>query len=185
MNVAIREGLPADRDEIERCYRRAFPDEDLAPLAMELMGQPTWGEPSGVLNLVAVAENNIVGHVAFTKCTVELAGAQTPSGRTVALLAPLAVDPDHQRQGIGSALVKEGSRRLTGEGVAAVLTLGDPAYYRRLGFSPDHQIAAPYSLPAEWHTAWQCMVLAEPSPSALEGTLVIPPLWRRPELWLP
>lgn len=50
-------------------------------------------------------------------------------------LAPLAVDPQHQRRGIGAALVREALRRAGAVGEAIVFVLGDPAYYGRFGFS--------------------------------------------------
>jgi putative acetyltransferase len=50
-------------------------------------------------------------------------------------LAPLAVAPDLQRRGIGSALIRAGHRHLAARGERLVFVLGCPAYYARFGYS--------------------------------------------------
>lgn len=169
----LREGRPEDLPALERLYPAAFPTEDLLPLVRDLSGAG-----DGVLSLVAVDGGDLVGHVAFTRCGV--------GGRSerVDMLAPLAVAPARRREGIGGALVREGLRRLTAAGGAAVLVLGDPAYYRRFGFLPDRDVAAPHLLPEEWRDAWQSVRLAAVEPP-FAGGLEVPPFWSRPELWAP
>ena len=69
--------------------------------------------------------------MAFPRLRVEHAdGAHDVVG-----LAPLAVAPDRQRRGIGSALVREGHRRLVERGESLIFVLGYPAWYTRFGFS--------------------------------------------------
>jgi putative acetyltransferase len=82
-----------------------------------------------VLSLVARADGGPVGHVAFSRLAMPETGA-----RGVAL-APLAVKPSFQRQGIGAALVREALATLASAGEDVVLVLGDPAYYGRFGFA--------------------------------------------------
>jgi putative acetyltransferase len=64
-------------------------------------------------------------------------------------LAPLAVAPMRQRQGIGSALVKEGLRRLENAGMDMAVVLGDRDYYGHFGFTPDaaKALKTPYDGP--------------------------------------
>lgn len=71
-------------------------------------------------------------------------------GEEVLLLGPLAVDPDHQGEGIGRALVAEGLKRARARGYGLVLLVGDPAYYGRFGFEPaaPHDIFMPGEDPA-------------------------------------
>lgn len=52
-------------------------------------------------------------------------------------LAPLAVRPDCQRQGIGMALTRAGLNACRLAAIEAVVVLGDPGYYSRLGFSAE------------------------------------------------
>ena len=100
------------------------------------------------------------------------------------MLAPLAVDPAVQRQGVGTALVQEGVRRLTDLGFAKLFVLGDPGYYRRHGFAAETAISPPYQLPEEWAGAWQGLPLGE-GVADLAGTLRVPEPWQDKALWLP
>lgn len=171
--IEIRESLPDDIAAIEALYPKAFPDEDLLPVVGELLkpGQP-------VLSLVAITDGTLAGHVAFTQCKVR------GYGDSVSLLAPLAVAPDHQRRGIGCALIAEGFRRLKSMGIAYVYVLGDPAYYARAGFEAETRIAPPFAIPEEWLGAWQsiCLDVAAQLP---DGDLLVPPPWDQKELWAP
>ena len=172
-DMEIREAGSADLAALERLYPAAFPDEDLLPLVRDLAGA---GE--GVLSLVALADGEIVGHVGFTRCAV--------AGRTerIELLAPLAVAPARQRQGIGGALIRAGLERLRAGGGSLVLVAGDPAYYGRLGFVPNERIAPPYPLPEAWRGAWRSLRLRDVDPPPA-GVLQVPPFWMRPALWAP
>ena len=169
----IRESLPTDREALEDLYPAAFPDEDLIPLLRDLLS-----EEDGVFSFVAISNGVLVGHIVFTMCGIAGRGEQ------VGLLGPLAVHPDVQRQGIGSALIQEGLSRLKSEGAAQVQVLGDPAYYGRFGFQPDGNVAPPYDLPREWQTAWQSLSL-QGTKHGFSGTLSVPKPWRQPALWAP
>ena len=86
-----------------------------------------------VLALAAAETSDVVGYVAWPRLHVE-----TPQGDVRAVgLAPLAVSPPRQRAGIGAALVEAGLARLRAKGETLAFVLGDPAYYRRFGFSVD------------------------------------------------
>lgn len=171
VEIEIRESLPTDKDALVRLYPAAFPDEDLLPVLHALLE-----EEDGVLSLVATADGIVVGHVAFTICTV----AESPP--TVGLLAPLAVSPKYQRQGVGSALVGEGFDRMRGRGIPQVYVLGDPAYYGRFGFRQERNVKPPYDVPVEWEPAWQSVGLTDRQ-TALTGRLCVPEPWRQPGLW--
>lgn len=172
-DVRIRAGAPQDLAAIESLYPQAFPAEDLLPLVRDLLR-----EPAAILSLVAVAGSRLVGHVIFTACGVAGSDARC------ALLGPLAVTPDHQQRGVGSALVRAGLQRLEDAGVSQVLVLGDPAYYGRCGFAPEPHVEPPYSLPAEWTGAWQSKQLGTGT-APPRGRLMLPRTWLRPALWLP
>lgn len=172
-NIEIRESMQIDLAAIESLYPGAFPDEDLLPLVRDLLR-----EAPIALSLVGTIDSRLVGHVIFTRCSV--AGSSDRS----ALLGPLAVEPAWQRRGIGSAIVRNGLRRLKGEGASQVFVLGDPAYYGHLGFLPESRIAPPYTLPTEWEGAWQSQSLRDTT-TPHPGKLSLPQPWLQPSLWLP
>ena len=160
--LEIRDSAPGDLRAIESWYREAFPDEDLLPLVRDLLQDTTV-----TTSIVRVIDSRIVGHVIFTKCGV--VGKRT----NVALLGPLAVVPAWQGKGIGSEIVRAGLRQLEDREVRSVCGLGDPAFYRRLGFLPEPSIRPPYRLPAEWDGAWQSQEIGD-MPQPCSGTLSVP-----------
>jgi putative acetyltransferase len=91
--------------------------------------------------LVAV-DDAVVGHILFTPVVVESAGR-----RVVGMgLAPMAVLPDRQRQGVGSQLVRRGLDILRERGCPFVVVVGHPEYYPRFGFEP----ASTHGLTSQW-----------------------------------
>lgn len=169
--INIHESRLEDLRAIEALYRTAFPDENLLPLVRALLR-----DTADILSLVATVNAEVIGHIVFTSCGV------SGEPEKVALLGPLAVLPAMQRRGIGRALVREGLERLESEGSWMVLVLGDPAYYRRFGFTPEKDIAPPYSLPKEWYGAWRSCALGNAG-RLRPGILVVPPAWRVKSYW--
>ncbi len=172
--LEIRESKRADSAAIEALYPEVFPEENLLPLVRSLLNDTA----VIALSLVGKIDTQIVGHVIFTECGV--VGQRV----NAALLAPLAVTPDRQRQGIGSAIVREGLRQLKKSKVNRVFVLGDPAFYGRLGFVTESLVRPPYPLPAKWEGAWQSQDLGE-TMTTCAGTLSVPPQWLQRYLWMP
>ena len=154
-------------------YPQAFPEEDLTPVVSALLARP-----QDCLSLAAFQGEPPIAHVLFTYC------GTNEGGREGALLAPLGVLPSHQRQGLGSALVRTAFARLVDDGIGQVFVLGDPAYYGRFGFTAERQVMPPYPIPAEWAEAWQSLVLPGGVPLPA-GPLSLPSPWMTPALWLP
>lgn len=166
--ISLREERPGDLSSLERLFTAAFPDEDLLGLVQAL------GQSPEALSLVAEESESLVGHVAFTGCSIGASPAQAT------LLGPLAVAPDRQRQGIGSALVQEGLRLGRDAGRDIALVLGDPRYYGRFGFTETGSIAPPYPIPEAWAPAWQSLSLSGATPV---GRLSVPEPWQNPSFW--
>ena len=168
--VDIRLSQPDDLPGIEQVYAGAFPDEDLIPVVRELLDFGL-----GVMSLVAVKDDAIVGHVIFSECDVE--------GQKVSMLAPLCAVPALHKQGIGTALVQAGFERLKDDGINWVYVLGDPNYYGRFGFKMENDVAPPYPLPDEWQDlgAWQSMTMDDVP--ALKGKLDVPAPWQHKKYW--
>lgn len=93
------------------------------------------------LSLVAEVNDEIVGHILFTKINI--------SNQEEIALAPLAVLPEYQRQGIGKALIKKGHEIAKKLGYNYCVVLGDENYYPLSGYVPASQygILAPFDVP--------------------------------------
>lgn len=130
----IRYARPSDHPAIAAVVTAAFGRPDEAALASRLRA-----DEDTLFEMVAEEDREVVGHVLFSRLWVdrfELYGA----------LAPLAVRPDRQGQGLGGKLVRAGLEGAREFGCHGVLVLGDPAYYGRFGFSADaaREVTAPY-----------------------------------------
>ena len=125
--IVIRDAAPGDDRAVYAVENAAFGGPAEAELVEALRGHP------GVVSLVAVEREAIVGHVLFTPVTVV---QQDKAIWEAYGLGPVAVDPARQRQGIGDALIRAGLERLRAGGVAVVFVLGHPSYYPRFGFQP-------------------------------------------------
>lgn len=141
LNVTVRAETPEDLEAIREVNRQAFGREDEARLVDAL-------RDGGFVRLSLVAEEGgrVVGHILFSDLPIV-----TQAGTLHALaLTPMAVQPDRQRQGIGSHLVREGLRACADEGHRIVVVLGHPDYYPRFGFSARlaERLKAPFSGPS-------------------------------------
>ena len=125
----VRGEKAADHDTIYEINRLAFGREDEGILINEI--RKTRSYEFG-FSLVAIKEDVILGHVLFSK------GFITHRGRRFKclVLGPIAVHPEHQRHGIGKALINEGLERAKEVGFGAVIVVGDPVYYSQFGFKP-------------------------------------------------
>jgi putative acetyltransferase len=122
----IRPERPTDIPGIRAVNLAAFETSAEADLVDALREQT---EP--IVSLVADDGKTIVGHILFSPVTL----MAHPELRIIGL-APMAVVPARQRQGIGSALVHEGLKRCRLLGFGAVIVLGHADYYPRFGFTP-------------------------------------------------
>lgn len=122
--IAIRHAGPADHAAIRTVETAAFPSPAEADLVEALRAAG-----DAVLELVAETDGRIVGHLLFSRLWVEAAGRRFAA----VALGPVAVHPDRQAEGVGSALIEEAHRRLRHRERLSVV-LGEPAYYRRFGY---------------------------------------------------
>jgi predicted N-acetyltransferase YhbS len=154
LGVTVREETPSDLEAIRDVNRQAFGRADEARLVDAL-------RDGGYARLSLLAEEvgQVVGHVLFSDLPIV-----TQAGTLHALaLAPVAVLPERQRQGIGSRLIREGLRACARAGHRVVVVLGHADYYPRFGFSARlaQRLQAPYSGPS--------FMALELEPGALAG----------------
>ena len=141
MSVEIREEAAADVDGIREVNRFAFGGDEEVRLVDRLRA-----DGDVIVSLVAVEDGEVVGHALFSRLPIEVTGGSVRATG----LAPVAVRPERQRQGIGSALIRRWLALCKERGCAAVIVLGHPEYYPRFGFSAKlaGKLSAPFSGPA-------------------------------------
>lgn len=113
-----------------------------------------------LVSLVAEDDKTIVGHILFSP--VSLSGY--PELRIIGL-APMAVAPERQREGIGSALVCAGLEQCRRLAFGAVVVLGHPEYYPRFGFAPSSR----FGIGCEYEVPEEAFMLMELQPGYLSG----------------
>ena len=154
--VKIRKEQPQDIPLIHQVNKRAFGQLLEADLVDRLRRNC-----HDLLSLVAVVKDEIVGHILFSSVTVE-GEEKTAEGMA---LAPMAVLPEYQRQGIGSELVRTGIARLANSGCAFVIVLGHVDYYPRFGFEP----ASRYGVRSEWEVPDDAFMILMLNESVMQG----------------
>ena len=176
--VDIREATGNDLEAVLAVERAAFGGNDEAELVKRLLLDPS-AKP--LLSLIAFSGDKALGHILFTKASL----LNAPRAISVKILAPLAVVPNAQRQGIGGKLINEGLRRLTKMDVELVFILGYPKYYTRYGFKPAGSLgfAAPYPIPQKNADAWMVQPLKENVIGSFSGRVVCAETLDRPEYW--
>jgi predicted N-acetyltransferase YhbS len=128
--MLIRQETSSDFDEVYALVRVAFAAmEHASGTEQDLVTALRQSEAFvPELSLVAETDGRIVGHILFTKAQI--------GERTELVLAPLAVLPGYQKQGIGSALLEEGHRIARELGYGYSVLVGHERYYPRFGYVP-------------------------------------------------
>ena len=155
--MRIRSEESADLDAVRAVNRAAFGGEVEANLVDALRL-----EASPIVSLVADDGGVVIGHVMFSPVSID---ANASDASTLMGLAPLAVRPDRQRQGVGGALIREGLAACRLRGVAAVVLVGMPEYYPRFGFVP----ASRFGLTCEYEVPDDVFMAIELETDALAG----------------
>lgn len=126
--MIIRPEQDTDLPAIDRIHIEAFKNHPFSHQTEHLIVRALRGSAALILSLVAEAEGEVVGHIAFSPALID---GQDLGWYT---LGPVAVLPGHQGQGIGAALIREGLEGLRARGARGAVLVGDPGYYTRFGF---------------------------------------------------
>lgn len=172
--MQIRPEEPGDHRAIRTVVGDAF-KSDAEPRLVELIRASPEYRPE--LALVAEVEGSVAGHVMISDCEI----VDGDVSRQACTLSPLAVAPDQQGRGVGSALVRAVVGRADDLGVPFVVLEGDPRYYSRFGFEHAVLHGITIHLPA-WSPpeAAQVIRLRTYDPS-VRGTIVYPPAFAEVE----
>ncbi|TDI22477.1 MAG: N-acetyltransferase [Acidobacteria bacterium] len=163
--MIVREERPEDAPGVRRVLERAFGQADEANLVDRIRQAG-----AATVSLVAVSgpadggagPDDIIGHILFSPVTI---GGRPPRAPTVGL-APMAVAPEHQRRGVGAALVEAGLAQCRDGSIGLVVVLGHPDYYPRFGFRPAHLSG----LSCEYDAAPEAFMVLELEDGALESS---------------
>jgi putative acetyltransferase len=175
--VNIRETTPADIKDILYVEGEAFQRDSEVKITRDMLSDPS-AKPR--LSLLAIIKNQPVGHILFTHGHIE-GNPQI----NVSFLAPLAVIPNFQKQGIGGALIKEGIKKLSKMGVDLIFVVGHQEYYPRFGFTPALKLGfqPTYPLPAEVADAWMVLALNSNIIGRTSGKVICCDVMNKPEVW--
>lgn len=154
--MIIRAETSEDFSAVRQVNERAFGRPGEADLVDALRKS---GEPC--ISLVAETDGRIVGHIFFSPVLIE----SEVSTSTAVGLAPMAVLPEFQNQGIGSELVRRGLEDCLRLGHEVVVVLGHPEYYPRFGFVA----ASQKGLSCEYPVPDEVFMVAELRAGALAG----------------
>ena len=188
LHPVVREEQPDDAPRVRKLNAAAFGRRDEADLIDDL-----WHEGVVLLSLVAELDSKVIGHILFSRMTVETDTDREPlaavslapmavcqnilqrgcvwSRKYRVSLAPMAVLPEHQCRGVGSQLVRWGLNTLREWGERIILVLGHEEYYPRFGFTPGkaRYLASPF--PPE---AFMALELVDGALAGIRGTVRYP-----------
>lgn len=163
--MIVRPERPEDHALISAVVGAAFGSPVEPKLVADLRASPGY-----LPELALVADDgggDVSGHVMFTR-------TRLVDGTPILMLSPLAVRPDRQRQGVGSALVEEGLRRCRERDEPLAIVEGDPRYYSRFGFVQATELGLERPLEATPIWAFQALALPGHRPD-VGGKVVYPP----------
>ncbi|HMV51615.1 MAG TPA: N-acetyltransferase [Blastocatellia bacterium] len=159
--IVVRREKPEDIALIHQINAQAFGREAEANLVDAL-------RRNGKVTLSLVAEDNgrVIGHILFSPVTIDPQMIEMPEGSMDGIgLAPMAVAPERQNEGIGSRLVAEGLRQCREAGHRFMVVLGHANYYPRFGFAP----ASRYNVKSEYDVRDEVFMIRELQQGSLLG----------------
>jgi putative acetyltransferase len=165
--ITIRPERQEDYTAIGEVNRVAFGRETEARLVENLRRSSNFIPE---LSLVAVKDGSVVGHILFSPIAIQMGDGSLPA----LALAPLAVRPEYQNQGVGSELVRHGLKQCQDLGHKVIVVVGHPEYYPRFGFS----YARAKGLEATFPVPDEAFLVLELVPGALNeitGMVIYPP----------
>lgn len=165
MEIVIRQEKPEDYALVYEINEIAFGQNSEAKLVEALRKNKDVFIPE--LSLIALYKGEVMGHILFTKITILTTDGQYKESLA---LAPMAVLPQMQLKGIGSALIKQGLKKARDLGFTSVIVLGHPAYYTKFGFTSAsyYGIRPPFEVP---ENAFMAIELIEGALKESEGVV--------------
>jgi len=175
--MLIRKALSSDLNKVLSVERAAFDSDEEANIVRDLLDDAS-AKP--IVSLLAFRDERAVGHILFSKARLD-----PKSPLSGSILAPLAVVPDAQNQGVGGKLIQYGLRVLAESAIDLVFVLGYPEYYSRFGFKPAGRLGfeAPYPIPEKNADAWMVQELSPNTIGTFRGKVICADKLNKPEYW--
>ena len=171
MKIVVRQETNEDFEKVYEVVKMAFlnaehTNNDEQNLVVRLRKSAAFIPE---LSLVAVIDDEIVGHIMFTKIKIKNRTEEFES----LVLAPVSVVPEMQNKGIGAKMIIEGHKTAQGLGYISVILVGHPSYYPRFGYVPasGFGITAPFDVPDE---AFMASELTDNGLSGVKGVVHFP-----------
>ena len=127
-NILIRSENEADSSEIHQIITSAFLNDPMSDGREAQIVALMRRDSALTLSLVAEIDGEVVGHISFSKVTINGEFNDWYG------LAPVSVVPSHQHKGLGSKLINKGLMLLKSLGGKGCVVLGEPEYYQRFNF---------------------------------------------------
>jgi putative acetyltransferase len=178
-NIQIRETITSDFNYIMEVETLAFGYDKEAKLVADLLADNT-ARP--IVSLLAYHKDEPVGHILFTRAYF----SEQEEQPMMHILAPLAVKPEYQRQGIGGMLITAGIEKLRKKGSNLVFVLGHKEYYPKYGFIPDANrlgYPAPYPMPEEYSDYWMVQPVSQKGFEVGKGKIACCDELNKPKHW--
>lgn len=166
MEVFLRQEINSDFPEVYDLNLLAFGEKTEANLVNALRKNQDAFIPK--LSIVATKENKIVGHILFTKIKIKNNFGGTHNSLA---LAPMAVLPEHQKQGIGGQLITKGFTIAKNLNYKSIIVLGHENYYPKFGFRPAKKwnIKSPFKVPSN---VFMALELEKDGLKNISGTVI-------------
>jgi putative acetyltransferase len=164
LNIILRLEEPRDHREVEELTREAFWNENVPGCDEHYLVHTMRTAEAFIpeLDFVAILDGKIVGNIMYAHSRVH-----DESGKVHPMLTfgPLCVHPDLHGKGIGSLLVRHTLPIAIGMGFTAIITYGDPDYYKRFGFRPGRE----YGIYTMYKTYSPALIVLELQEGAMRG----------------
>ncbi len=174
MQIRVRPETFADASASDEVILRAYENISYSDHTEHLMVHRLGGSKAYLpeLSLVAELANQIVGHIMLTSVVIKDQGKWFSS----LALAPLSVDPEFQRRGVGTMLVNQAHQRARCLNFPSIIVVGIPGYYPKFGYVPlsEYNIKVPFKVRQE-----NCFIiaLARDGLSGVSGLVEYPREW--------
>lgn len=180
-SLQIKQTTQVDLQDILHVENLAFGDDkgpEIVGLVDDLLKDPT---ATPRLSLLAFDNDKPVGHILFTRSEIE--GAEKSISSVI--LAPLAVIPEAQSQGVGRQLIERGLQILTESNTHLVFVLGHPGYYPRHGFTPAFPFGLhpTFPIPTINEPAWMVQELSPNTLNHVTGKITSADALNHPQYW--